>query len=354
MQLQQTVDIVNQDESTTSSTIRQLRGSIFGNSASQADRNQRCLSLFSTADFLCIARNQLQNIHTELEVYIYTFVDVTGKYTGQRFAIFDIEDVRLKSATSTFDCHSFMTKVIGVPQNNSKIFGEGYRQHFFRLTASSIFELTKLMKKNCFFNTDIESSSPINWQRMTGAKSFLNERIPSLAPFDWLSKRVQWDPFGIPNPDHSDIDNDIYFLSAYSNYEQVDKYFRINIDSFFPKTWNLRGPVWTKRVDAENCVIRISNLPAAVPPSLLQKKLLNVFESAGHVIGYAAYYLPPQLRDCSFVLIAFSESLAADRALSGHCYLYDNKFLIVQKVDLSFCSTNKDMSGNFLSVYADR
>eukprot|EP01036_Dinobryon_divergens_P023399 gene23398-31741_t len=243
-----------------------------------------------------------------------------------------------------------MSKKFSLHQNSvDRVWGT-YTQHSFHMTATSVFDLMQLMKSNRFFHTDSPSLFPVTWQRTTGEKSFIN---PHLTPINWLQTRQQWSLSSNPNPDIVDFDTDLFLMSAHTTYEKEESFFKIGLPQNFPLTRNLAPPFWLQNLDAGGCVVRIRNLPEAVPADIMRTKLCGLFSRAGHVLGYAAYYLPANsFRNCEFVLIGFADCVAAKRAESGHCYLYDHHFLTVELVDLSFCSTFQNSDGLYLSVYA--
>ena len=357
--MKQKVDIIENTGTVGFVYVRDLWDSIFGTLSGSAYhlnglRISHSPATFSTSDFLCLSHSLILNGHPDREVFLLTYMDVTGKYTGKRFSIFDLEDAHTRNRSGgAYDCQFIMSSKLSLSQNSSTTVWSPYLQHTFCMTAPSIFELVQLMRSNRFFHTDLPSMFPITWNRTTGEKSFINPNM--LTSKNWLPSRQQWELSDDPNPDLADIDSDVFYMSSHTSFnEKEEKFFKIGLVQSFPLTRNLAPPFWLRNLDAGDSVVCIRNLPGAVPVDVMRKKLLSIFSKAGHIVGYAAYYLPPNsFRDCEFVLIGFTDGVSAKRAESGHCYLYDHQFLIVERADLRFCWTFHSPRNLFLSVYGE-
>jgi len=306
---------------------------------------------FSTIDFLCIAGNSIQGIRENLEVLLLTFIDIHGKYTGQRYALFDLEHVVQSN-------DNFFTSTLSLPHNSrlSTIHGS-YHQHSFHKTASSIFEMCEMMQTNRFFSTDKLSCLPLTWMKRTGEKSFLNNSINNFPTFHWLRNRqLELGSLSINhcNPDIIDCDHDIFRMVSYYHMERKEQFYRFYNRKWDFNTYHFPSPYWLSNVLPNN-LIRISNLPYFISDDELYQKLFTLCSITGQVIGFAGYYLPPMHRHCQFVFIGFKNTEAATMASIGlQHYLLANSFLTVEKIeDFQFCITHSGDDNAYYSVYSD-
>lgn len=311
------------------------------------------LSVWSTVDFLCLSKTEQPHHGGNFRLIMLTYMDLHGKYTGSKYSIFDVEVPMPSADEAIFEMKTFLGKILSLPIHSSReIFGS-YTMNLFGKTANSIFQLLDCIRTHRFYSFEQRSHDPIKWNLSTGQKSFLSN-LHTLVSFDWLSNRKKWALTGDPNPDCIELDLDIFRMFCYHNGESSDRQMKIVRRRGFRNTLCFPAPSWISCLNAESCIIRISNLPTSVPVQETFKRLTNLFLLAGTIVGYAGYYLPPCHRDCAFVLIGFAEPRSAAIAVEGghHC-LVDDKFVTVEIIDLSFCSTLAVDDGKFYAVYAD-
>lgn len=167
--------------------------------------HQEYLSRFTYDDYLCLACTSVHSVHKDWDVYLITYLDLNGKYTGQKNSIFDIEYVD-HSNIEEDDFRAELFSYIDPEKIGQGTYqGHGYTSFEIGMTARNFFELLDMMPENRFYFSDAATNQPVYWIRATGRKSFLTPLEDRIN----LSEEVLNDP---------EEENEEYFKMRYSWY----------------------------------------------------------------------------------------------------------------------------------------